>query len=56
MKNTIFVLENMLGKKEEFRICSNCGHLTVTSQMAFNFFGKEFWFCVTCIKILKDTK
>ena len=56
MNQTIFVLEDMLGKKRDFRICSNCGHLTDMSQMTFNHFGKEFWFCMECIEKLKNTK
>jgi len=49
MRNTIITLENMLGKKVDFRICENCGHLTDISQMAFNHFSKEHWFCMECI-------
>ncbi len=56
MSNTIFVIENMLGKKRDFRICENCGHLTDTSQMVFNFFGKEHWFFVSCVEKLKSMK
>jgi len=49
-KNTIIILKDMLGKKHDFRVCDDCNRLTLAEDMYFNYFQKEEWLCLVCVR------
>jgi hypothetical protein len=45
-RNTIIQLEDIMGDNHDFRVCDECGRLTLTEYMHFTMFEK--WRCESC--------